>query len=621
MRDIAAVAGNGCWNMTSRYSENKGMMKRAIIGWCSVLLMVSGVTGAAQENQVVLGNPVAQASPVVEAKPVAPEQPVAAMSQETKKKAAKKRPTVKAAPEVIPSQTVSQPGFPVLFAGNKILSVSSSLTGELTPEQRARLIQKNIQAFADSKDDATTLKVIKLPEGYGIGTDVSILMVITRVDAEPSGKTPEELAGQILGEIQTALLTYRTKHNWKTYGFGAAYSILSMIALWLALRLNNWAFIWLVKKVSTLHDHWKGGIHLKGIEVISAHRIERIVLLALKSLRIFVILLFLYFFLPLILSFFPETHDMGAKLLDYLITPFATFFHTIVKFVPNFFYILVIVVIAKYVLKVIAYVFGLIERGELRFEWFYDDWARPTYQIVRFLVIVTALISAYPYIPGSSSQAFQGVGLVLGAIISFASSSAISNIVAGVILTYTRAFRLGDRIKVGETTGDVVGKTLLVTRVETIKSEIVTIPNSLVMSAQIINFSISADGGDGVIIHTTVTIGYDVPWKQVKELLVEAARETKNVLDKPEPFVLQTALGDFYVSYEINAYTKEPKYMAFTYSDLHKNILEKFDAAGIEIMSPHYYALRDGNAAAVPSVLAEKGYKPPSFQVDVGRGE
>jgi small-conductance mechanosensitive channel len=232
------------------------------------------------------------------------------------------------------------------------------------------------------------------------------------------------------------------------------------------------------------------------------------------------------------------------------------------------------------------------------------------------MVIVTALISAYPYIPGSSSQAFQGVGLVLGAIISFASSSAISNIVAGIILTYTRAFKLNDRIKIGETTGDVVDKTLLVTRLNTIKQVIVTIPNSLVMGAQIINYSTSADDGDGVILHTSVTIGYDVPWRVVKTLLTEAARETKNILDKPEPYVLQTALNDWYVSYEINAYTRETKYMSFTYSELHKNILDKFDAAGVEIMSPHYYALRDGNTSTVPSVLGEKGYTQPAFQVN-----
>lgn len=572
-------------------------------------LLCSVPTHAVQES------PIAQASAVARVKPVVQERPVV-----------KKRPDVQkhhngkvAVPPAVSDQAatpVVQPesGFPVLFGGAQLLVVSNSLSGELTPENRARLIQQNIQTFADSKTDATSLKVIKLPEGYGIGTDANILMVITNRDAEASGKSPEVVAQEILAQIKTVLITYRTKHNWAIYGFGAAYSFLAIVALWLALRLNGWVFRWLKKRISTLHDYWKGGIHLKGIEVISAARIERIVLMALKSLRVFVILLFLYFFLPLILSFFPETHELGSKLLDYLITPFATFFLTIIKYVPNFFYIFVIAVIAHYVLKVISYVFKLIERGELKFEWFYDDWARPTYQIVRFLVIVTALISAYPYIPGSSSQAFQGVGLVLGAIISFASSSAISNIVAGVILTYTRAFRLGDRIKVGETTGDVVGKTLLVTRVETIKSEIVTIPNSLVMGAQIINFSTSADEGEGVILHTTVTIGYDVPWKQVRDLLVEAAKETKNLLEKPEPFVLQTALGDFYVSYQINAYTRQPKYMAFTYSELHKNILDKFDAAGVEIMSPHYYALRDGNASAVPSVLGEKGYVAPGFK-------
>ena len=367
-----------------------------------------------------------------------------------------------AAPESTSAQSApqalkAQSGYPVLFDGTRLLNVTSSLTGELTPEQRARLIQQNIRAFADSKADATGLKLIKLPEGYGIGTDASILMVITRLDAEPSGKSPADLASQILDELKTGLITYRTRHDWKIYGLEAAYSILAIFALWLALRLNNWVFRWLVKKISTLHDHWKGGIHLRSIELLSAFRVERIVLAVLKSLRIFVILLFLYFFLPLILSFFPETRELGSRLLDYLISPFVTFFHTIIKYIPNFFYIFVIAVIARYALKVISYVFKLIERGELKFEWFYDDWARPTYQIVRFLVIVTALISAYPYIPGSSSRAFQGVGLVLGAIISFASSSAISNIVAGVILTYTRAFRLGDRIKVGCGRQDTAG--------------------------------------------------------------------------------------------------------------------------------------------------------------------
>jgi small-conductance mechanosensitive channel len=560
------------------------MMKRVIIGFLSVMWLVAMDISFAEQKLPAssVGNPSVRSA-----------KPSSAVVQSPRK-------------------------FPVRFADTDILFISTSPISWLTPEKRAKLIQQNIQTFADSKADINLLKLIKQPQGIGIGSDYAILMVITDQDAENTGKTPEELAKAILVHLQELLGAYRGIHVTETYIIGAASTVLAIFGLWLALFLNNKTYWWLKNKSTVIHDHLKGGLHFKKIEVISSRQIENIVMLMLKTLRILIVLLCLDIFLPLILSFFPETRPLSSKIFGYVIAPFVKIFHGIITYIPDLFFIFVIGVVTFYALKVIAYVFRLVERGELKFDWFYTDWARPTYQIVRFFVIVTALISAYPYIPGSNSQAFQGVGLVLGAIISFASSSAISNIVAGVILTYTRAFRLGDRIKVGETTGDVVDKTLLVTRVETVKSEVVTIPNSLVMNAQIINFSISADGGDGVILHTSVTIGYDVPWKQVRDLLVEAAKETKNIMDKPDPFVLQTALGDFYVTYEINAYTKEPKYMAFAYSELHKNILDKFDAAGVEIMSPHYFALRDGNAAAVPSVLAGKGYKPPPFQVNVG---
>ena len=517
--------------------------------------------------------------------------------------------------KAVPQTILPHESFPVRFADTEIFDVATSQVSSLTPEDRASLILRNIQDFADSSARTEALRIVTLPEGLGIGLENRILLVISDRDAENSGMASSELADKVLARIRVAVDAYRTRHTWQIYGIGAAYSLLAIIALWLALHGIRWIFIWLTKWVLTLHDHWKGGIHFKQIELLSARRIEKLVLVILRVLRIFFILLCLYFFLPLILSFFPETRHLGSTILDYLIMPFVTIFHTLVKFIPNLFFIFVIGVIAFYVLKVISYVFGLIEHGELKFEWFYEDWARPTYQIIRFLVIVTALISAYPYIPGSSSQAFQGIGLVLGALISFASSSAIANIVAGVILTYTRAFKLNDRVKIGDTSGDVVDKTLLVTRIKTIKQEVVTVPNSLVMGSQIINYSTSAAKGDGVIIHTSVTIGYDVPWSEVKVLLTEAARTTKNILPEPEPFVLQTSLDDFYVSYEINAYTKEPKYMAFIYSDLHKNILEKFDAAGIEIMSPHYYSMRDGNASTVPSLLNAKGYEQPAFRI------
>jgi len=521
-------------------------------------------------------------------------------------------------PSAQSAPTINSPAtsFPISFSDTDIFTVISSPIASIAPQTRAEIIQKNITRFAESESDPLSLKTISFPEGLGIGDDNSVLMIVSPKDAAESEKTSAILALEVLSRIQTAVKTYRTKHAWKTHSLGAVLTLISIIGLWQALRFNNHVFKWITSKVSTMHHHWKRGIHFKGYEVLSSRRIERVILFSLKSLRVFVILLCWYFFLPLILSFFPETRKIGVKIFDYLITPFTSIFHTIVNYIPNLFYIFVIIVIAFYVLKVIAYAFKLIEHGELKFDWFYDDWAHPTYQIVRFLVIVTALISAYPYIPGSSSEAFQGVGLVLGALISFASSSAISNIVAGVILTYTRAFRLNDRVKVGDTVGDVVEKTLLVTRIKTIKHVVVTIPNSLVMGAQIINYSTSAaDANGGVILHTSITIGYDVPWKKVQALLIDAALSTELILKAPAPFVLKTSLDDWYVSYEINAYTKDPAQMAVVYSNLHQNILDQFNTAGLEIMSPHYYAMRDGNASTVPSVLSTPDYSAPAFKV------
>lgn len=191
----------------------------------------------------------------------------------------------------------------------------------------------------------------------------------------------------------------------------------------------------------------------------------------------------------------------------------------------------------------------------------------------------------------------------------------ISNVVAGVILTYMRPFQLGDRVKIADTVGDIIEKTLLVTRVRTIKNVDITIPNSLILGAHIINFSSSSFNPPPLILHTSVTIGYDAPWRTVHELLKKAAAATPHILKTPEPFVLQTALNDFYVSYEINAYTDEPNLMATIYSDLHQQIQDTFNEAGLEIMSPHYTQVRDGNKTTIPEEYLPKSYQAPAFRI------
>jgi small-conductance mechanosensitive channel len=220
--------------------------------------------------------------------------------------------------------------------------------------------------------------------------------------------------------------------------------------------------------------------------------------------------------------------------------------------------------------------------------------------LLRFFTFALALVAAYPFLPGSNSPVFRGITIFVGFLLSLGSTALATNIISGIVLTYTRGLRVGDRVKIGATIGDVVERTILVTRLRTIKNVVISIPNSMVINNEIINYS-TLPTDEGLILHTTVTIGYDVPWRTVHDLLVNAALSTTNIQAVPKPFVLQTSLDDYYISYELNAYTLTPKRMAVIYSELHQNIQDYFNNADVEIMSPAYMAYREGNTITIPS--------------------
>ena len=205
----------------------------------------------------------------------------------------------------------------------------------------------------------------------------------------------------------------------------------------------------------------------------------------------------------------------------------------------------------------------------------------------------------YNYLPGSDSGVFQGISVFVGLIISLGSSTLIANLMAGLVITFMRPFRVGDRIRLNDTMGDIIEKTALVTRVKTPKNEIVTVPNSFVMSSLTTNYSSSAQEY-GLIIHTDVTFGYEVPWQQVHQILIHAALDTPHIEAQPSPFVLQTKLDDWYVVYQINAYTRRPEHMAQIYSHLHQRIQDLAHQAGIEIMSPHFMGVRQADQVFMP---------------------
>ena len=261
--------------------------------------------------------------------------------------------------------------------------------------------------------------------------------------------------------------------------------------------------------------------------------------------------------------------------------PVNYLFNAFLYSIPKLIVILIAAVITRYFLKLLKFAAAKLESGGKR------EWAMPSYKIIRFFVIVYLFIIIYPFIPASGRPAFQFVLALAGLFIAVGSFSFVNNALAGLSIAFTSPFKKGDRIKCGEVTGDVTGKNLLTTKVRTIKNEDVTLPNSLIMSKGVLNFSSSAKSL-GLIIHTTVTISYDVPWKTVHSLLIEAAKSTKGILETPEPFVLQKSLDDFYATYEINAYTEKPNIQASIYSELHQNIQTKFSSSGIDINSPHY---------------------------------
>ena len=228
------------------------------------------------------------------------------------------------------------------------------------------------------------------------------------------------------------------------------------------------------------------------------------------------------------------------------LTPLKGVFIAVWNYLPNLFSIAVIYFVMKYFIRFVRYIFSEIEAGKLQISGFHADWAMPTFSIIKFLLYAFMFVLIFPLLPGSDSDIFKGVSVFIGILFSLGSSSAIANMVAGLVITYMRPFKTGDRIKIADVTGDVIEKTLLVTRIKTIKNEIITIPNASVLSGNTTNFSIEANEV-GLIIHTTVTIGYDVPWKKMHETLITAALRTDMILKEPKPFVLQTSLEDFYV--------------------------------------------------------------------------
>lgn len=376
-------------------------------------------------------------------------------------------------------------------------------------------------------------------------------------------------------------------------------------------RLKRRAILFLEK-----HRERIRSLRFRGLELVSARTLHSNVRILVQGLYLLCFGLVVLAAALIIFGQFPATRGYARQVVLWLWEPLVLIFKGALGYLPNLFYILVIVVVARFILRIIGYVFGAAERGLISLEpWIHRDVARPTGLIIKVTVIVVTLFFIAPLIPGTGSTAAKGISIILGLMISFGSTSTVGNFVAGIVLMYMRPFQLGERVRIGDTTGDVIERTFLYTKVLTIKNEEVILPSLTALGSPMTNYSAHARV-EGLILHTSVTIGYDAPWRKVHELLLRAADSTPCLLKEPKPFVLQTALDDFYVNYQLNVYTNQAALMAQIYSDLHQNIQDSFNEGGVEICSPHFRQVRDGNTVTIPAEYRGKDYTAPRFRVE-----
>lgn len=504
-------------------------------------------------------------------------------------------------------------GYPVKLKDRTLFSVHERIFS-FSAEERAKSISERIRKLYIDPSFSDGLHVEDMETITEIAAGDLVIMALTDQDAEATGQTRQALAEQYAQTIRTTITELQAEYSKKSLIYASLWTLLATVVLFFLIYGMRIVFGNVYRKLADDKDSRIGELRVQKVTLLSTERIVALLTTSTKVIRIALTVLLLYVYVSLVFSFFPWTHGWTAILLEFILSPIRSFWQAVTSFLPNLFFIVVIGIVTYYTIQGMKFIFNEIEKGGIRPSGFYLDWAEPTFKICRFFILAFSAVVMFPYLPGSQSPAFQGVSVFLGILFSLGSTSAVGNVVAGVVLTYTRAFQIGDRVKIGDTVGDVMEKTLLVTRIRTIKNVEISVPNAMVLSSHIINYSTSA-ADQGLILHTNVTIGYDVPWRQVHELLIAAATQTSNILAEPKPFILQTSLDDFYVSYQLNAYTRQPAVMARTYSDLHQNIQDKFNEADVEIMSPHYGALRDGNQVTIPADYLEKGYEAPSFRV------
>lgn len=480
--------------------------------------------------------------------------------------------------------------------------------------RRAAEVRDRIIAIAnDPAVTPATIQVVPRPASADVVAGSRAIVSALEVDAQVEGLHRETLAEAYARQIRQAIENYRHERSAAYLQASAARAAVATAALAVVLWL-----LWVLGKrvrrfTEARYKHHLHDVAIQSFQIVNAAQLWTGVTIVLRWCFWLAAVALAYAYIEYVLNLFPWTREFAQQLLNVVLDPLRTMALATWQKVPDVIFLVVIYFVVRYLLRLTRLFFDSLASGTIVFRNFYPDWAVPTYRGVRLVILLVAIVIAYPHIPGSQSEAFKGLSILVGLMISIGSSSFIANMIAGYALTYRRAFTTGEWIELGDTYGEVLQTRMQVTHLRTPKNEEVIIPNSTILTSPVTNYSKLARE-HGLILHTTVGIGYETPWRQVEAMLILAAQRAQLVAREPPPFVLQRKLGDFAVEYELNAFCNDASLRPRALSELHRNILDVFNEYGVQIMTPAY----EGDPQQPKVVANEHWFSAPAKPADDG---
>ena len=485
------------------------------------------------------------------------------------------------------------PGVPLVIDGDTLLIIYTGLGGD-DPAHRVEAVARKVTQIGKSlKLTTDSMHIFASEYTDDVMCGEVVIVRVSDLDGLWKGMSRRELAEEYLRILSVEIERLHADYGLKAKLTGLGWAVFLIVVQVVFFMLTARFIRYLRRKIAEGVNGRMKPLVIKGYELMNVPQQKRILLLLTRVLQIFLVLLQLFISLPLLFSIFPETEKFTWNMINYVWSPLRDMVISIIRYFPNLVKIVVIIYVVRWILKGLHHISDEIAVGHLKIDRFYQDWAQPTYHIIRIFVIAFTLVVIWPLLPGSESGVFKGVSIFVAALFSLGSTTTIGNLISGIIITYMRPFLVGDFVRIGEQEGEVIEKNAFITRLRDIKGNLVTVPNNSILSQQTVNYTAAARDGKGSIVHSTFTFTYHVPRETVEAYLLEGAARCRLLEKNPKPFVLYTALEDFYTQYEINGYTKETARLFAVYSELHRHIIDVFHEHNLDPTSSHFIKVQE----------------------------